>query len=153
MDGLLRNGCDSLNPSFFAYLFLLMQLSHGRNRTQLLERRQSRMNVPVEHPYQATSSSPYLQQAHAVRERDFAQKTGLHLDEMLHQGKAALDNLYQQRSMLKVSKFALCFVSSNVVWEDTFVNRHLTITWLSSQRSARCWMLPIPWGCRGMSFS
>ncbi|KAF9165129.1 protein transport protein bos1 [Actinomortierella ambigua] len=71
------------------------------NRAQLLERRQSRLNVPVEHPYQTVSSSPYLQQAQAYRERDFAQRTGQQLDDMLHQGRNALENLVQQRGMLK----------------------------------------------------
>ncbi|KAG0204491.1 protein transport protein bos1 [Mortierella sp. GBA30] len=96
-----REDYDSINKSFAQLKSREEQLSHTRNRAQLLERRQSRMNVPVEHPYQATSASPYLQQAHAYRERDFVQKTGMHLDDMLHQGKAALDNLYQQRTILK----------------------------------------------------
>ncbi|KAK3846839.1 MAG: hypothetical protein J3R72DRAFT_432520 [Linnemannia gamsii] len=96
-----REDYDAFNKSFAQLKSREEQLSHGRNRTQLLERRQSRVNVPVEHPYQATSASPYLQQAHAVRERDFAQRTGMQLDDMLNQGKAALDNLYQQKPMLK----------------------------------------------------
>ncbi|KAF9139480.1 protein transport protein bos1 [Mortierella sp. GBA39] len=96
-----REDYDAINRSFAQLKSREEQLSHGRNRTQLLERRQSRVNVPVEHPYQATSGSPYLQQAHAMRERDFAQRTGMQLDDMLHQGKAALDNLYQQKTMLK----------------------------------------------------
>ncbi|KAF9547099.1 protein transport protein bos1 [Mortierella hygrophila] len=96
-----REDYDAFNRSFAQLKSREEQLSHGRNRTQLLERRQSRVNVPVEHPYQATSGSPYLQQAHAMRERDFAQRTGMQLDDMLHQGKAALDNLYQQKTMLK----------------------------------------------------
>ncbi|OAQ27938.1 V-snare-domain-containing protein [Linnemannia elongata AG-77] len=96
-----REDYDAFNKSFAQLKSREEQLSHGRNRTQLLERRQSRMNVPVEHPYQATSASPYLQQAHAMRERDFAQRTGMHLDDMLHQGMEVLDNLYQQRTTLK----------------------------------------------------
>ncbi|KAG0062394.1 protein transport protein bos1 [Linnemannia elongata] len=96
-----REDYDAFNKSFAQLKSREEQLSHGRNRTQLLERRQSRMNVPVEHPYQATSASPYLQQAHAMRERDFTQRTGMHLDDMLHQGMEVLDNLYQQRTTLK----------------------------------------------------
>ncbi|KAF9289744.1 hypothetical protein BKA57DRAFT_468212 [Linnemannia elongata] len=99
-----REDYDAFNKSFAQLKSREEQLSHGRNRTQLLERRQSRMNVPVEHPYQATSASPYLQQAHAMRERDFAQRTGMHLDDMLHQGMEALDNLYQQRTTLKTTQ-------------------------------------------------
>ncbi|KAF8938546.1 hypothetical protein EDD21DRAFT_372892 [Dissophora ornata] len=96
-----REDYDAINRSFAQLKSREEQLSHGRNRTQLLERRQSRMTVPVEHPYQATSASPYLQQAHAIRERDFAQRTGAQLDDMLHQGKAALDDLFHQRTSLK----------------------------------------------------
>ncbi|KAF8979528.1 protein transport protein bos1 [Entomortierella lignicola] len=96
-----REDLDSINRNFAQLKSREEQLSHGRNRTQLLERRQSRINAPVEHPYQSASSSPYLQQAHAIRERDFAQKTGNVLDDMLYQGKAVLDDLYQQRPMLK----------------------------------------------------
>ncbi|KAF9286560.1 protein transport protein bos1 [Mortierella alpina] len=96
-----REDYEAFNRNFAQLKSREEQLSHGRNRTQLLERRQSRVNPPVEHPYQATSSSPYLQQAHAYRERDFVQKTGMHLDDMLYQGKAVLDNLYQQHTSLK----------------------------------------------------
>ncbi|KAF9203656.1 protein transport protein bos1 [Podila verticillata] len=96
-----REDYDNFNKTFAQLKSREEQASHTRNRTQLLERRQSRMNAPVEHPYQTPSSSPYLQQAHAYRERDFAQRTGMQLDDMLHQGKAALDDLFQQRNKLK----------------------------------------------------
>ncbi|KAG0255678.1 protein transport protein bos1 [Mortierella polycephala] len=94
-----REDYDSFIKSFAQQKSREEQLSHSRNRTQLLERRQSRVTVPVEHPYQSASASPYLQQAH--RERDFSQRTGMHLDDLLNQGKAALDDLYQQRTKLK----------------------------------------------------
>ncbi|KAG0293688.1 protein transport protein bos1 [Dissophora globulifera] len=96
-----REDYDSITRNFAQLKSREEQLSHGRNRAQLLERRQSRMTAPVEHPYQTNSSSPYLQQAHAIRERDFAQRTGAQLDDMLHQGKAALDDLFHQRTSLK----------------------------------------------------
>ncbi|KAG0039539.1 protein transport protein bos1 [Podila clonocystis] len=94
-----RDDYDNFNKTFAQLKSREEQASHTRNRAQLLERRQSR--APVEHPYQAPSSSPYLQQAHAYRERDFAQRTGMQLDDMLHQGKAALDDLFHQRNKLK----------------------------------------------------
>ncbi|KAG0230348.1 protein transport protein bos1 [Actinomortierella wolfii] len=96
--GKFREEYDEIYKSFTR---LKNREEQASNRAQLLERRQSRLNVPVEHPYQAVSSSPYLQQAQAYRERDFAQRTGQQLDEMLHQGRNALENLYQQRTMLK----------------------------------------------------
>ncbi|KAK3821450.1 MAG: hypothetical protein J3Q66DRAFT_377445 [Benniella sp.] len=96
-----REDYDTINRSFALLKSREEQLSNARNRSQLLERRQSRASVAVEHPYQATSASPYLQQAHAIRERDFAQRTGAQLDDMLNQGKAALDDLFHQRTTLK----------------------------------------------------
>ncbi|KAG0243988.1 protein transport protein bos1 [Mortierella sp. GBA43] len=39
--------------------------------------------------------------AHAIRERDFAQRTGTQLDDMLNQGKAALEDLFHQNTRLK----------------------------------------------------
>ncbi|KAF9988075.1 protein transport protein bos1 [Modicella reniformis] len=36
-----------------------------------------------------------------MRERDFAQRTGAQLDDMLNQGRAALDDLFHQRTSLK----------------------------------------------------
>ncbi|KAF9898163.1 protein transport protein bos1, partial [Lobosporangium transversale] len=93
-----REDYDSINKSFAQLKNREEQASHARNRSQLLERRHSRA---VEHPYQTASVSPYLQQAHAIRERDFAQKTSSVLDDMLQQGKDVLDDLYQQRPMLK----------------------------------------------------
>lgn len=96
-----REDYEAINKSFAQLKSREEQLANIRNRSQLLERRQSRANIPVEHPYQTTSASPYLQQAHAIRERDFAQRTGTQLDDMLNQGKAALEDLFHQNTRLK----------------------------------------------------
>ncbi|KAF9582396.1 protein transport protein bos1 [Lunasporangiospora selenospora] len=98
---------DSINRNFAMLKAREEQLSHARNRSQLLERRQSRVNVPVEHPYQSTSASPYLQQAQAQSHRkhnNFIQRTGEQLDTMLNQAGASLEDLYNQSTSLKSSQ-------------------------------------------------
>jgi Golgi SNAP receptor complex protein 2 len=63
-----------------------------------------------ESPFRTASpygqSSPYAgiqdaRQAHALREHDFAQTANNQIDDFIAQGRAALDNLVDQRQMLK----------------------------------------------------
>ena len=81
----------------------LSPMAHSDSRRRFLSGQQSGSSDISESPFRGPSPMPQssLREDHALREHSFIQNTDSRLDEFLAHGRAVLDDLRDQRSVLK----------------------------------------------------